>query len=170
MTITAMDVLEKCPYREVCKNKKCGSDEVSGEFIKSELGLTCENHGVLVVYADILKIADRPEGQHRAGADAADKIDSNHDKYLQTDKGKAALKRYRESDKGKAARQRHEETDKSKLTKAKYYRSEKGQMAHNKYKDRQKLLTRIKNWIDENPGKTSTDYFKEFPDDLKIME
>jgi hypothetical protein len=64
------------------------------------------------------------------------------DKYLQSDKGKAARKaatqRYIQSEKGKAARKRYAQSEKGKAAREKYLRSEKGKGARKRYAQSEK--------------------------------
>lgn len=160
-TKTKPEALEKCPYYRICPEKKCGDEGLSGGFTRRELLVTCVNWQVTLSLDEILELANLPEGRHYAGVDSADKIDSAHDKYLRSPKGKKALERYRLSDKGIRARARHAGTVKDKLTKAKYYYSDKGQQAAKSRLDRQKEVRLMDKWMQENPGKTISDYFKE---------
>lgn len=171
MAITAVAALDTCQYADICTDKKCGSNEDPGKFDRVETGLKCSNYGVIVLFETVLEAADKKgEGQHRSGLDSAERLDDTHRKYIGSDKGKQALKRYEQSDKGKQAHKRHEDTDKGKLTKKLYYESDKGKAAHKAASERRKLVTRISKWVEENPGKTSKDYFELFPEELKIME
>jgi len=91
--------------------------------------------------------------------DPADKIDLSNKKYRDSNKGKAAQKKYLDSRKGKEASRRYLDSDKGKAAQLRYRLSEKGQTTVQRHNNMSKLMNECREWLEENPGATATDFF-----------
>ncbi len=88
-------------------------------------------------------------------------IDKYMKKYLASAKGKAARDKYNKSGKGKAARERYLNSEKGKAAALKYRLSKKGKKTQDKQRSKTGVLKECSKWLENNPGKTPQDFFKE---------
>lgn len=93
------------------------------------------------------------------GKDAQAKIEEASARYHSSEKGREAKRRYDTSPKGKDARQKYLQSEKGQMALLRYFLSEKGVMTRQRRNELNRLLTQCGNFLQENPGKTISDFF-----------
>jgi len=95
------------------------------------------------------------DGKYIRPPDAADKLDAAQRRYIQSKKGKAALRRYFQG-RGKEAIRRYHNSEKGKAalarTQQKYYHKRKTEL---------QVAEACTRYLQQNPGKTVEDFLKE---------
>ena len=128
------------------------NDESRSKYRTRKVNGTLIQRGFLNMAESILTNSDG-EGEE---------IDSQK-KYLQSDKGKKAVKRYKESEKGKQAISKTNKSVRHKLSAQKYRNTPKGKDAAEDRKLKLREFTKVQKWLKDHPGKTVEDYWKENP-------
>ncbi len=83
--------------------------------------------------------------------DSQEKIENANKRYLDSDKGKAAVEKYLNSEKGKEARKKYFGSEAGKAAQLKYQLSEKGQAQKDRVQFFNHLITNYNKWLKSNP-------------------
>ncbi len=86
--------------------------------------------------------------------DAQGKIEDANKRYLDSEKGRAALEKYLNSKKGKASRKKYFDSEKGKASMLKYQLSEKGKNLKDRVSFFNHLITDYNRWLKSNPDGT----------------